>query len=113
MTLRHARRMAGEIASRNVRTAAGSCPSAARARESREARSAAGAVSTPPFARTIEQQWGAGRAGVNEVTGIVAALRPGFSRRTTAIDPKWLAPAPDPDVGVFVDAVEPPTAQER
>ena len=69
MTLRHARRIAGEIASRNLRTAAGSCPSAARARESREARSAAGAVSTPPFARTIEQEWGAARAGVNEVAG--------------------------------------------
>src|SRR4051794_3058589 len=94
MTPRQTRRITGEIASRNRRTASGFCPSASRASSSREAGSAFGAASAPPFARTIDQQWSAARAGVNEVAVAAAAVSLCFHAAPPPIDPKWRSAPP-------------------
>src|SRR5262245_39935243 len=93
MTLRQARRIDGETARRNLWTVSGSCPRAARAGESRDAGSAFGATSTPPFALTIPQEWSPAGAGVNEGAGGAAALRTVFRAHRDSIDPKRLAAA--------------------
>ena len=78
------------MARRNLCTASGSCPRAARAKESSDAGSAVGAASTPPFARTIQQEWSPAGAGVNEGAGASAALRAHFLGRDDSKDPKRL-----------------------
>ena len=62
MTPRQARQIAGAIASRNRRTASGSCASASRASASRWAGSAFDAAPAPPFARIISRKNGAAYA---------------------------------------------------